>query len=116
MVVDDVPQPAEHLLVQTLFAVASNQIPLREGISVGGLAAINRPIVEDTRKAAFYFTEPVPFPPEFRRPDAASRLLLAMPISPAEHKYVKARGGAAFEARLEATGTDPFSIRRPSVC
>lgn len=116
MAVDDVPRPAEHLLVQTLFAAATNQIPLREGISVGGQAAVNTPFVEATGKAAFYFTEPVPFPPEFRRPDVGSRLLLAMPISQAEHEHVKARGGGSLEERLEASGADPISIGRPSVC
>lgn len=116
MVVDDVAQEAERLLVDTLFAIVQHRFPIREGISVGGPAGVPGSAVEGTLKVAFYFTEPVPFPPAFRSLDSGSRIVLALPITATEHAFVKAYGGAAFEERLEAKGVDPFEIRRSSVC
>ena len=116
MVVDESEQEAERLLVDTLFAMLQRQLPIREGISVGGPAGVPGSASKDTLKVAFYFTEPVPFPPAFRAPNLESRVVLALPITAAEHEFVKAYGGAAFEERLEAKGIDPFEIRRTSAC
>ena len=48
--------------------------------------------------------------------DNGVQFLMAMPISRAEHAFVKEHGGEALEDRLEAAAIDPFDVHRRSVC
>lgn len=105
----------EHLLVQTLFAIAENEIAVREGVSVGGIGRLAPSYADRTGKTAFYFAEPSPFPGAFRYLPAGGRLLLAIPISSGEHALVKRSGGDVLEDRLEEQGADPFDLLRASV-
>ncbi|MEM7246836.1 MAG: suppressor of fused domain protein [Acidobacteriota bacterium] len=113
---DHAPETTELLLIRTLFAILHHHIPLREGISVRGLSKIGEDYVATTGKEAFYFTEPFLFPPDFRRPCEHTRVLLAVPISSAEHDLLEARGAEAFESLLAKKEVDPFDILRPSAC
>lgn len=116
LVVDDAPEDSEHLLVHTLFAMVQTELPIRVGMSVGGPAGVPKLSEPSVLKSGFYFAEPFPLPAAFRSPDAQSRIILAVPITAAEHRLVKQYGGPAFEGLLEANEVDPFEIGRPSAC
>ena len=116
MVVDGFEQEAESLLMKTLFEIFQRQLPIKEGISIGGLRGMPISADDNTIKKAFYFTEPMPFPSEFRFFDSGSRVVLALPITAAEHEFIKTYGGAAFEELLESSALDPFCVARSSVC
>lgn len=108
-------QKLESMLVRTLFGAVSAGIPLRPGISIGGLANIDAPWVTLTGKAAFYFMPPTPFPDGFGQATPDVQLLLAFPIAEVEHQLVKESGGDALESALEAADADPFTVMRPAV-
>lgn len=116
LVADHAAVAAERFLAQTLFAVASQQIPLAAGVSVGGVGPLGEEFELTTGKSAFYFTEPTSLPDEFCDVRPHVSVLMAIPVWPAEHQFIGANGGDAFESILERHEVDPFDVRRPPVC
>jgi len=112
VVSDHLADTVEALTVRSLFAAAIHDIPLAIGTSLGGLGRIAPEFVATTGKAAIYLTQPFPFPSAFEHGPESVHILLAVPISQAEHELVCARGGDALEQLFEQEGVDPFELLR----
>lgn len=116
--VDQEPAEVPMLLVRTLLTAAENGLRIEDGISIGGLAKLAPRFAARTRKTALLFTEPFPLPPEFAAPRSGKvrgHIHMAVPISEAEHCFVKEHGGDALERLLANSSADPFDVLRPSV-
>lgn len=109
---DLVADTVEALTMRSLFAAAARDIPLAVGTSLGGLGVIAPDFIAQTGKAAIYLTQPFPFPPAFEHGPESVHILLAVPISQAEHELACSRGGEALEQLFEQEGVDPFTLLR----
>ena len=111
---DGVPE----LLSKCLYAMANLDVPLERGISVGGLHKYSPAFVERTGKPALFFILPFLLPEKFEHPhnvDCQAEMIMAVPISEAEHQYLKCKGSDELEDRLIENEVDPFNVMRSSV-
>jgi antitoxin YqcF len=115
IVVDDHIKEAEKFLIDILFSSLSHNYFIEEFISIGSSLGFPETATNNIKKTGLYFTEPMPFPEGFRRINSSSRLIIAIPITSAEHEYIKQHGGLSFETVLEKKCTDPFDVNRKSV-
>ena len=108
------------LLVNALFFVIQQRIPLSSKFAVGGVARLAPPFAEQFAKAALYFALVTPadkFPPGFESVECGEDLGLiyqATFLSEAEHDFLRRQGADAFEEKFRAQDADLCSLRRPS--
>jgi hypothetical protein len=109
-----------YLLVNALFFIIQQRIPLSSRFAVGGVDRLAPAFAEQFDKAALYFALVTPedkFPPGFERVECGEDVGLiyqATFISEAEHDFLRRSGGEAFEERFRAQDADLCSLWRPS--
>jgi hypothetical protein len=115
--VDEAWDAVPHLIASSLFYMVQNAMAIGPGISIRGVAAIDRSFAERFQKAAIYYSRPIDLPPWGDRVVCGSEtgsIYLGIFISAAEDAYFRAKGADALEDVLQAHLEDPYHLARPS--
>lgn len=106
------------ILASTLFYYMHSRRPIQAGESKAGWSDLRPELARSCGKEAFYFMPPYPLPGEFASTQLASgefEVLMAIPISIREHRYLQSNGVEAFESLMEDSKVDPFHLKRNSI-
>jgi len=104
------------LLVNYLFFILQQNIPLAEPFTIGGLDRLNPDFADYYNKVAMYFTLADGFGKDFGVIDTAwekARVFQGIFISWAEQDYINRKGAAAFEEKYRAQEGELWSLNRP---
>jgi hypothetical protein len=106
------------LLVNALFFLIGQRIPLASKCCIGGVDVLLPRFAEQFGKSAIYFTVATGFPEGFERLEAdgeTAEVFQGIFVSPQERAFIQRHGGDEFEVKLKDSDADPCSLRRPSV-
>ena len=104
--------------VETLAMVASFHADPRYSVSLGQTVKIGRPWAEGSSADHLLVSLPYPFGPDLELCDVdgvAVRILLLVPISATEARFVSDQGFEELERLFETKGVDVLSVSRPSL-
>lgn len=117
LVSDGAFEACSKLLANALFFLVAQNMEIGRGVSVGGIANIDRQFAEKYGKSALYFTTPYVFPAGFAEVTVQGsairgKVYWAFFISQDEYEFFKKYGADKFESLLEERKADPFSLQR----
>lgn len=117
MPIDDGWEEASPILANALSLAIRDELPLRRGVAISGVANLAPQFKLRFDKEAIYLTDPYELPEEAHAVQCEGKegaLLLAIFISDAELGLLRSGGPDALESLLEEQGVDPYQISRPS--
>ncbi|MCB2309240.1 suppressor of fused domain protein [Clostridium estertheticum] len=120
LVTDCAFDESDEILANILFHCIDQKIKIGRGMSIAGIANINKEFSKMYQKNALYFTIPYGFPDDYGSVKILGQINKGVVyqsffISQKEHEFFVANGAEAFEDILEEKEVDPFELNRKSI-